>query len=318
MIDKTGSGFREYMLRLDEIILCNSSRVYVLILVSVLLCLFVQPVYAGTGIIDMDEDRALVRVHDHVITLQELVSFAKEAPNFYSHLQVPGGPEKILEEMIWRRLLVLEGQDRSIPEPTEEEGGMEIYIHRVLKGLLPELPPLTEADARKFYEDHPEVFSTPLMLRVFQIKVLIKNGDMASALARIESARQALNEGVALGDVARRYSDDNFSRDRGGELGFIPMEKIDPPELEQTLRALDVGRISDIVRVGHAFVIYLVKDRREPILDPYEQVADVAWEKAKQDRRAFGQAKLRRKLENKWGVKYLDPEWKPKNMEKNP
>ena len=49
--------------------------------------------------------------------------------------------------------------------------------------------------------------------------------DEASALTRIESARQPLNEGIAFGDVARRYSDDSFSRDRGGELGFIPMEK---------------------------------------------------------------------------------------------
>jgi len=283
-----------------------------------MLCLSARLISAGTGIIDIHEDCALVRVHDHVITLQELVSFAKRAPNFNSYLQVPGGPEKILEEMIWRRLLVLEGHDRGIPEPTEEEGGMEVYIHRVLKGLLPGLPPLTEADARRFYEDHPEVFSTPLMLRVFQIKVLIKNGDEASALARIESARQALNEGMAFGDVARRYSDDSFSRDRGGELGFIPMEKIDPPELEQTLRALTVGRISDIVRVGRSFVIYFVKDRREPVLDPYEQVADVAWKKAEQDRRASAQARLRRKLENKWGVKYLDPEWMSKNTEKGP
>ena len=299
--------------------LCYRSKIlYVFVLISVMLCLSARLISAGTGIIDMHEDRALVRVHDHVITLQELVSFAKRAPNFNSYLQVPGGPEKILEEMIWRRLLVLEGHDRGIPEPTEEEGGMEVYIHRVLKGLLPGLPPLTEADARRFYEDHPEVFSTPLMLRVFQIKVLIKNGDEASALARIESARQALNEGMAFGDVARRYSDDSFSRDRGGELGFIPMEKIDPPELEQTLRALTVGRISDIVRVGRSFVIYLVKDRREPVLDPYEQVADVAWKKAEQDRRASAQARLRRKLENKWGVKYLDPEWKPKNTEKGP
>jgi len=305
---------------IDKIMLSDRSKLlYILVLVSSMLCLSAQPIYAGTGIISMNEDRDLARVHDHVITLQELVSFAKGAPNFYSHLQVPGGPEKILEEMIWRRLLVLEGRDRGIPEPTEDQGGMEVYIHRVLKRLVPELPPLTEADVRTFYEEHPEVFSTPLMLRVFQIKVLIKNGDVASAIARIESAKQALIKGTALGDVARMYSDDSFSRDRGGELGFIPMEKIDPPELEQTLRALAVGQISEIVRVGQAFfVIYLVKDRREPILDPYEQVADAAREKAKQDHRASAQAKLRRKLENKWGVEYIDPEWKPINMEKNP
>ncbi|PXF59238.1 MAG: hypothetical protein C4B58_03725 [Deltaproteobacteria bacterium] len=294
-------------------------RLYISVLVSAMLCLSAQPIYAGTGIISMNEDRSLARVHDHVITLQELVSFAKGSPNFYGHLQIPCGPEKILEEMIRRRLLVLEGQDRNIPKPTEDQGGMELYIRRVLKYLLPEFPPLTEADVRTFYEKHTEVFSTPLMLRVFQIKALIKNGDVASALARIESARQALNKGTTFGDVARMYSDDSFSRDRGGELGFIPMEKIDPPELEQTLRALAVGQISDIVRMDQAFfVIYLVKDRREPVLDPYEQVADAAWEKAKQDRRASAQAKLCRKLENKWGVEYIDPEWKPINMEKNP
>jgi parvulin-like peptidyl-prolyl isomerase len=90
------------------------------------------------------------------------------------------------------------------------------------------------------------------------------------------------------------------------------MENIDPPELEQTLRSLAVGRISDIVRVGHAFAVYKITDRRDPVLDPYDQVSDPAHKKAGQYRKKEALDKLRKELDAKWGVTYLDPEFRHK------
>jgi hypothetical protein len=290
----------------------RSKILYIFILIQSLLFLSAQPIYARTGIISMNEDRDLVRIHDHVITLQELVSFAKGAPNFYGYLQVPGGPEIILEEMIWRNLFVLEGHDRGIPEPTEDEGGKELYVLRVKRKILPDFSPLTEADVRRFYTEHPEEFSSPLMLRVSQVKVFIRNGNEAQARKQIEDAFKALDSGQPFEEVARQYSEDAFSKERDGDLGFIPMEKIDPPELEQTLRSLAVGRISDIVRVGQAFAVYKITDRRDPVLDPYDQVSDPAREKAGQHRTKEALNRLRKELEAKWGVTYLDPEFCPK------
>ena len=290
----------------------RSKILYIFVLIQSLLFLSAQPIYARSGIISMNEDRDLVRIHDHVITLQELVGFAKGAPNFYGYLQVPGGPEIILEEMIWRNLFILEGRDRGIPEPTEDEGGKELYVLRVKRKILPDFSPLTEADVRRFYTEHPEEFSSPLMLRVSQVKVFIRNGNEAQARKQIEDALKALDSGQPFEEVARQYSEDAFSKERDGDLGFIPMENIDPPELEQTLRSLAVGRISDIVRVGHAFAVYKITDRRDPVLDPYDQVSDPARKKAGQYRKKEALDKLRKELEAKWGVTYLDPEFRPK------
>jgi hypothetical protein len=260
------------------------------------------------------QEKVLAQVGNQSIRLKDLVNFAKGSANFLPYLQVPGGPEKILEEMIWRKLFVFEGRDLDIPEPTEEEGGEELYVLRVKNRLLPDFPPLTEEEIRLFYKEHPEEFSTPLMLRVSQVKVFIKNGNEAQARKRVEAALKALGSGRPFEQIAREYSEDSFSKERGGDLGFIPMEKIDPPELEQTLRALAVGRISDIVQVGQAFAIYKITDRRAPVLDPYNQISDLVREKAGQHRTKEALNVLRKELEAKWGITYLDPEFCPKGQ----
>jgi hypothetical protein len=257
------------------------------------------------------QEKVLAQVGNQDIRLKDLVNFAKGTANFLPYLQVPGGPEKILEEMIWRKLFVFEGHDLDIPEPTEEEGGEESYVLRVKNRLLPDFPPLTEEEIHLFYKEHPEEFSTPLMLRVSQVKVFIRNGNEAQARKQIEDAFKALDSGQPFEEVAREYSEDSFSKEGGGDLGFIPMEKIDPPELEQTLRSLAMGRTSDVVRVGQALAVYKITDRRNPILDPYDQVSDTAREKAGQHRTKEALNKLRKELEAKWGVTYLDPEFRP-------
>jgi hypothetical protein len=260
------------------------------------------------------QQKVLVQVGNQSIRLKDLVDFAKKSATFFPYLQIPGGPEKILDEMIWYKLFVLEGHDLDIPEPTEEEGGEEVlYVLRVKKRLLPEFSPLTEDEVCLFYKEHPEEFSTPLMLRVSQIRVFIKNGNEAQARKRVEAALKALGSGKkAFDQIAREYSEDTFSKERGGDLGFIPMEKIDPPELEQTLRALPVGRISDVVRVGQALAIYKITDRRDPVLDPYDQVSGPAREKAEYYRTKKALDILRKEMEAKWGVTYLDPEFRLK------
>ncbi|MGC9021735.1 MAG: peptidylprolyl isomerase, partial [Dissulfurimicrobium sp.] len=216
-------------------------------------------------------------------------------------------------ELIWRKLLLLEGRDAGIIKPGEEkEGDDELLVLRVLKKLLPPFKPLTTEELHSFYERHKALFSTPLMLRISQIKVEIKDKGEAAALAKINEAKRAIDEGTPFDKVAKKYSEDGFSRDRGGDLGFIPMEKIESSKIEKTLESLPLNRPSGVLKNGDAFVIYMVTEREEPIADPYGKIIETVQQKADEWRRSKAMAELRKRLEKKWGVEYLDKEWMPK------
>jgi hypothetical protein len=277
---------------------------------AILAILVFVPFHSYAEMVSTDEDRPVAKVHGEVIGIKDVVKFAKTSPNFNSMLRFPGGAPKVLDELIWRKLLLLEGHDTGIIKPDEEKNGEEeLLARRVLKKNLPEFKPLTDEECRSFYDTHKAFFSTPLMLRVSQIKVEIKDNDEAAARAKIIEAENALNHGEPFDKAARIYSEDGFSRDRGGDIGFIPMEKIESARIEKVLEGLPLNRPSEVLRNGNAFVIYMVTEKKEPVADPYDKIGEMVRQKADEWRRSEAMAALRKKLEAKWGVEYLDKEW---------
>lgn len=288
---------------------------HVKIFIFFLLLLTFTALECRAEMISPDDNSPVVKIHGETITVHDIAKFAKTSPNFNSMIQFPGGPPRVLDELIWRKLLFLEGLDTGIIKPGEEKKTPdELLVRRVLKKLLPEFKPLTDEECRSFYETHKSMFSTPLMLRVSQIKVDIKDGgdkkeNEKAALDRVNSAKKALDQGASFGDVVKKYSQDKFSIDRGGDLGFIPMEKIASSKIEKLLESLPLNRPSEVVKNGQAFVIYMVTAREEPVADPYDKVADMVKKKADEERVLLAMKKIRKGLEKKWGVEYLNKEW---------
>ncbi|MGQ9499878.1 MAG: peptidylprolyl isomerase [Dissulfurimicrobium sp.] len=277
---------------------------------AILTILVFIPFYCWAGMVSTDKAYPVAKIHGEVITVKDVANFAKTSPNFNAMFQFPGGAPKVLNELIWRKLLLLEGHDTGIIKPDEEKNGEEeLLARRVLKKNLPEFKPLTDEEYRSFYDTHKELFSTPLMLRVSQIKVEIKDNDEAAAKAKITEAENALNHGEPFSKVAAVYSEDGFSRDRGGDIGFIPMEKIESARIEKVLKSLPLNKPSAVLKNGNAFVIYMVTERKEPVSDPYDKIAELVRQKADEWRRKEAMAAFRKKLYAKWGVEYLDKEW---------
>lgn len=279
--------------------------------IGVLLAILVfVPLHSYAEMTAFDEDHPVAKIHGEIIAIKDVESFAKTSPNFNAMLRFPGGAPKVLDELIWRKLLLLEGHDTGLIKPDEEKNGEEeLLARRVLKKNMPEFKPLTDEECRSFYDTHKALFSTPLMLRVSQIKVEIRGDDEAAARAKITEAENAIAHGEPFDKVAKAYSEDGFSRDRGGDIGFIPMEKIESARIEKVLEALPLNRPSEVLRNGNAFVIYMVTERKEPVADPYDKIVETVRQKADEWRRAQAMAAFRKKLEAKWGVEYLDKEW---------
>ncbi len=258
---------------------------------------------------NLEDGHVVAEVHGKKITVQDIRDFARNSPAFYAYLELPGGPNKILGDMILRELLYLEGHDMKIPEDPEQP--RELYVRKVLDKLFPKEPELSEKDLREFYKKHPELFSTPKFIRVSVVRVYIKKGREQEALKKIKEAKEQLNAGEPFTEVAAKYSEDALTRDRKGDLGFLPDNEIKPLKLKKLFLSMKKGEISDIQRVDGYYAIFEVTDIREPVLEPFnekfvkEKALNYLKEKAIRD--------IRTRLAKKWGVRYVDPAFAPED-----
>ncbi len=254
-------------------------------------------------------NHVVAEVHGEKITLADIEKFGKTSPNYTAFLSYPGGKRDILQEMILRKLLYLEGKALKIPQP--EDNNPERYVWTVFDQMMPPKPEWNREKLKKFYDEHHDVFSTPLFVRVSTVRVYIKPGKEKEAKEKIIKAAELLKAGHPFEEVARKFSEDEFSRSRNGDLGFMPAPDIKPVPLRKMLTSMKKGEISRPVRMGNYYAIYKVTDIRKPVLEPFDEkfvekeATKYLAKKAVED--------IRAKLTKKWGVKYIDPAFKPES-----
>jgi parvulin-like peptidyl-prolyl isomerase len=136
-----------------------------------------------------------------------------------------------------------------------------------------------EQEIRRFYEQHTGRFSIPPSFTVRQIMVFATGNPafpergIAPSAAKIkaEEARCKLLAGQSWKKVARDYSDDAASNQRGGlvadaSFGFFP------PEFESAVRQQKPGELGEIVQTAFGYHILLVEQRTDGGLKPFDRV----------------------------------------------
>ena len=77
-------------------------------------------------------------------------------------------------------------------------------------------------------------------------------------------ARQLLTQikaGADFAALARTYSQDTSTRDRGGDLGYFPRGILTSPEVEDAAFSLQPGQVSDVIKSNLGYHIIQVVDR---------------------------------------------------------
>lgn len=70
-----------------------------------------------------------------------------------------------------------------------------------------------------------------------------------------------LRAGADFAALAQRYSQDMYTRDRGGDLGYVPRGILTAPEVEAAAFSLQSGQISDVIHSALGYHIVQVVDR---------------------------------------------------------
>ena len=80
-------------------------------------------------------------------------------------------------------------------------------------------------------------------------------------------------KGAKFDDLAKKYSEDPGSKDKGGDLGWITQGQT-VAEFEKTAFSLNPGQISDLVKTQYGFHIIKVLEKETAHTKPFDEVKD--------------------------------------------
>ncbi len=120
-----------------------------------------------------------------------------------------------------------------------------------------------EADARRYYRQHQDLFVRPAtaVVNIVSFSTTPTAGDSLAAAALADSVRTAIEAGeLTFEDAAAEYSSDSLSAARGGLLGRFVEDQL-AEEIAGPVSELSVGEVSEPVQTPAGYRIFTVTER---------------------------------------------------------
>lgn len=144
-----------------------------------------------------------------------------------------------------------------------------------------------EEQARIYYRDHPEDFTTPQRMHLQELVVLEEvQADAARRRELARSIRAEILAGKAIDEVVDAYSEEGLT---SGviDLGWVVAGDL-AAELEQAAWDLETGEVSEPVESRGGTHVIRVVEREEAGVQPFNDVSEAALGRARQQ--AFNEA----------------------------
>jgi peptidyl-prolyl cis-trans isomerase D len=129
---------------------------------------------------------------------------------------------------------------------------------------------------RAYYNSHIDEYKVQNRAHVEHIlfKTIGKtDAELAEISAKAQDVLNKAKKGASFEDLAKKFSEDDATKPKGGDLGWI-VEGQTVPEFQQTAFSLPKGSISDLVKTQYGFHIIKVMDRETAHTKSFEEVRD--------------------------------------------
>ena len=135
---------------------------------------------------------------------------------------------------------------------------------------------IPEETLKKQYQANIQQYQVPNQVHVQHI--LFKTVGQTDALVeetrkKADDVLKQAKKGAKFDELAKKYSEDPGSKDKGGDLGWI-REGQTVPEFEKSAFSMAPGQISDLVKTQYGFHIIKVLEKQTAHTKPFEEVKD--------------------------------------------
>ncbi|MGB9698378.1 MAG: SurA N-terminal domain-containing protein [Thermodesulfobacteriota bacterium] len=135
---------------------------------------------------------------------------------------------------------------------------------------------ITPSEIENYYQNNLEKFTQPRRLKVrhILIKTDFKDPEVsAKDRQKAESIREEALKGKDFAELAKKYSDDQGTKNQGGDLGYISRGQV-IPEFEAAIFSLKAGEISKVIQTPYGYHIAKVDEIQEQKVEPLEKVQE--------------------------------------------
>ncbi|MDI6809567.1 MAG: peptidylprolyl isomerase [Candidatus Eisenbacteria bacterium] len=119
------------------------------------------------------------------------------------------------------------------------------------------------------------------------VRVVPRDKDKRDTRALAISLRKRMADGEDFAALAKKYSDEKETAEKGGDIGFVDVSTV-PDEIREAVAPLLVGEVSEPIEDDHGYHLFQVKDRTEERDFIYSEMKDELREMLSQEKMKEG------------------------------
>jgi peptidyl-prolyl cis-trans isomerase C len=237
-------------------------------------------------------DKEVITVEDYKAALETLPPQLQWAVHQNKDLRA-----KFLDNIVKKRLLVKAAKAKGIKEDQEMRRKIaqfkdELILDQYLKEELKNTK-VTDKEVQEYYQNHKEEFKTEKQVRARHI--LLKEE------AHAQKILKELQKGGDFPQLAKKYSVDKATAEKGGELGFFTQKDMVKPFADAAF-SLKPGQLSPVVKTPFGYHIIQVEEVKPAEQKSFNEVKAEIKSQLLQEKQQEAFNRLIAQIEKKWKV----------------
>ncbi len=240
--------------------------------------------------LDGKQEKLLVaKIIDSEITREMVFQNAKEAGTAFDKKEIDESYDVLRKqfptEKAWKGALDARGIDEKILRHSIE---MDLMARKFLEAKVQGKVKITDAQVKNFYDENKARFKRPESYRSQHIfiayvpaekRMKMKLDELKAnaeklrdeAKVRMDKVMKELEDGVDFAEVAKKYSEDAGSAEKGGDLGFVYKGMLDK-QYDAAVAKLKPGEVSPVVESPYGFHVIKLNETKPSEMAKFEEV----------------------------------------------
>lgn len=253
---------------------------------------FNRVVRSNPNPLDSKQEKMLVaKIIDSEITREMVFQNAKSAGTSFDEKEIDESYQVLRKqfptEKAWKGALDARGIDEKILKRSIE---MDLMARKFLEAKVQGKVKITDAQVKNFFDENQARFKRPESFRsqhIFvayvpaekrmkmDIEELKANAEKLreEARGRMDIVLKELKDGGDFSELAKKYSEDAGSSEKGGDLGFVYKGMLDK-QYDEAVANLKPGEVSPVVESPYGFHVIKLNEIKPPEMAKFEDVKE--------------------------------------------